>query len=164
MSFTVLCLYGIKQRKQRLNKIMVNMITDKIGIGDSSDAKQVSSAFEAVLNVAVDLDIMPTQGNVHRHKVGLVDGPGNDDFVLMSAVLMLHALNKRYRRILIHCHAGASRSVMVTAVYVSIIGNMSFDKVLQDVMKARGVTDYRPALYNQYKNMLPLLTNLIKSR
>jgi len=142
---------------------MITMITDRIGIGNSSDAKQIGSAFESVLNTALDLDIAPTQGNVHRHKVGLIDGPGNDDYILMSAVLVLHALNKRYRRVLVHCHEGMSRSVMVVAVYVSIIGNMPFDKVLQDVMKVRGVTDYRPALYNQYKNMILQLTNLIKN-
>lgn len=141
---------------------MMTMVTDTIGIGNSSDAKQLDSAVDATLNVAVDLDIPPTQGNAHRHKVGLLDGPGNDEYTLMAAVLMLHSLNRKYRRILIHCHEGKSRSVMVTAVYVSIVRNMDFDKVLSDIMNLRGVTDYRPVLYTQYKQLIPVIKNLLK--
>lgn len=137
------------------------MITDKIGIGDSSDGRQVPSVFDAVLNVAVDLDIPPTQGNLYRHKVGLLDGPGNDDGLLISSVLVLHALNKRHNRILVHCHEGKSRSVMVVSAYISIVGNMEFDRVLRDVMKVRGVDDYRPALYQQYIRLIPTIKRLI---
>jgi hypothetical protein len=75
---------------------MITMITDKIGIGDSSDGNQTPKIFDAVLNVAVDLDIPLNGGNVYRHKVGLLDGPGNDDALLLSAVMVLHALNKRH--------------------------------------------------------------------
>jgi protein-tyrosine phosphatase len=139
------------------------MITDTIGIGDSSDSRQPPSACDAILNVAVDLDIPMTQGNVHRHKVGLVDGPGNDDFILLSAVLVLHALSRKYRRILVHCHEGKSRSVMVVSAYVSVITGMEFDKVLKDVMNARGVTDYRPALYQQFVQLIPTIRRLIRT-
>jgi protein-tyrosine phosphatase len=140
---------------------MISMITDKIGIGDSSDGRQPASSIESILNVAVDLDIPPTQGNVYRHKVGLLDGPGNDDCLLISSVLVLHALNKRHNRILVHCHEGKSRSVMVVAAYVSIVGNMEFDRVLKDIMQVRGVTEYRPVLYQQYIRLLPTIKRLI---
>ena len=138
------------------------MITDKIGIGDSSDGRQLPSAVDAVSNVALDLDIPPTQGNAYRHKVGLLDGPGNDEFLLMSAVLVLHALNRKYRRILVHCHEGKSRSVMVVAMYVSIVGGMEFEKTLREIMAARGVTDYRPVLFQQYNQLIPTLRRLIR--
>ena len=138
------------------------MITDKICVGDASDARQPPSIIDAVLNVAVDLDVPPTQGKVYRHKVGLVDGPGNDDMLLISACLTLHALNKRHNRVLVHCQAGTSRSVMVVSAYVSIVGGMEFDRVLKDIMKARGVDDYRPALYQQYVNLIPTIRRLIR--
>jgi protein-tyrosine phosphatase len=141
---------------------MITMITDRIGIGDSSDGRQVPPGIDAVLNVAVDLDIPLTQGNVYRHKVGLLDGPGNDDALLLSAVMVLHALNKRHNRVLVHCHEGKSRSVMVVSAFVAIVGGMEFDKVLKDIMKARGVTDYRPALYAQYQQLIPTLRRLIR--
>lgn len=140
------------------------MITDRIAIGDANDAKQLSPAIDATLNVAVDLDIPLTGGNAHRHKVGLLDGPGNDDALLLSATMVLHALNKRYRRILVHCQEGKSRSVMVVSSYISIVGNMEFEKVLRDVMQARDVTEYRPALYQQYVKLLPTLKQLIINR
>jgi protein-tyrosine phosphatase len=140
---------------------MITMITDRIGIGDSSDGRQVPPIFEAVLNVAVDLDIPSTQGNFYRHKVGLLDGPGNDDGLLIAGALVLHALNKRHNRILVHCHEGKSRSVMVVSAYVSIVGNMEFDKVLRDIMKVREVDQYRPALYQQYVRLIPTIKRLI---
>jgi hypothetical protein len=138
------------------------MITDRIGIGDASDGRQVPPSIDGVLNVAVDLDVPLTQGNVYRHKVGLLDGPGNDDAILLSAVMVLHALNKRHNRVLVHCQSGSSRSVMVVSAYVSIVGGMEFDKVLKDIMKARGVEDYRPALYAQYVQLIPTLRRLIR--
>ena len=140
---------------------MITMITDRICVGDASDARQPPSIIEGILNVAIDLDVPLTQGNVHRHKVGLVDGPGNDDMLLISACLTLHALNKRYTRVLVHCQEGTSRSVMVVSAYVSIIGGMEFDRVLNDIMKSRNVTDYRPALYKQYINLIPIMRRLI---
>lgn len=141
---------------------MITMITDRIGIGDSSDGRQIPSVFDAVLNVAIDLDIPPTQGKVYRHKVGLLDGPGNDDALLLSAVMVLHALNKRHNRVLVHCHEGKSRSVMVVATYVSIVGGMEFDKTLKEIMAARGVSEYRPVLYQQYQQLIPTLRRLIR--
>lgn len=141
---------------------MITMITDRICIGDSQDGRQVDTVIDSVLNVAIDLDIPLTQGNVYRHKVGLLDGPGNDDALLLSAVMVLHALNKRHNRVLVHCHEGKSRSVMVVSAYVAIVGGMEFDKVLKDIMAARGVSEYRPALYQQMVNLIPTLRRLIR--
>lgn len=138
------------------------MITDRICIGDDSDARQPDSAIDCSLNTAIDLDIPLSGGNLHRHKVGLIDGPGNDEFTLLSAVLMLHSLNRKYRRILTHCQDGKSRSVMVVAAYISIVGNMEFEKVLNDIMKARGATEYRPDLKQQYIQLLPTIKRLIR--
>lgn len=137
------------------------MITDKIGIGDASDGKQVPSIFDAVLNVAVDLDVPSTQGKVYRHKVGLLDGPGNDDLLLLSAVMVLHSLNKRHNRILIHCVDGKSRSVMVVSAYVAILMSKDFESVLTQVMAAREVDQYVPTVYAQYEKLMPLLRKLI---
>jgi protein-tyrosine phosphatase len=140
---------------------MTTMITDTIAIGAAEDARQLPAAVDATLNVAIDFDIPLMGGNAHRHKVGLFDGPGNDEYLLMSAVLMLHSLNRKYRRILVHCPEGSSRSVMVVAVYVSIIKGMDFDKTLREIMNVRGVTDYRPVLYQQYTQLIPKLSTLI---
>lgn len=141
---------------------MITMITDRVCIGDISDARQPSTALDSCLNVSSEDDVPLTQGNVYRHKVGLLDGPGNDDSLLIAAVMVLHALNKRHNRVLVHCHEGKSRSVMVVSAFVAIVGGMEFDKVLKDIMKARGVTDYRPALYAQYQQLIPTLRRLIR--
>lgn len=143
---------------------MVTLITDKIGIGDATDARQPGKAFDASLNVAIDLDIPLMGGDLHRHKIGLVDGPGNDDYALMAAVLMLHSLNRKYNRILVHCQAGASRSVMVVAAYVSILTGDEFHRVMENIMKNRGVSDYRSVLYQQFNRLIPIIKNLIKTQ
>lgn len=141
---------------------MITMITDRICIGDNLDARQPASALDCCLNTDIKCDIPLTQGNVYRHKVGLLDGPGNDDALLLSAVMVLHALNKRHNRVLVHCHEGKSRSVMVVSAYVSIVGGMEFDRVLRDIMAARGVTEYRPALYQQFVQLIPTLRRLLR--
>ena len=143
---------------------MVTMITDRIGIGDYQDGKQLPNAFDTVLNVAVDIDIT-TVGQERRHKVGLLDGPGNDDYLLLSAVTLLHSLNRSSsRRILVHCMAGKSRSVMVVSAYVSILTGNDFDSVLREVMKNRQSEEYRPAIYQQYKKLIPLLKTIINGK
>jgi protein-tyrosine phosphatase len=139
---------------------MITWITDKIGIGDEGDAKQLPSSVYATLNVAIDLDV-PTIGNEKRHKIGLLDGPGNDEFTLMSAVLMLHSLNRQYDRVMVHCYAGQSRSVMVVATYVAVVTGMDFDGVLQKIMEARKVSEYRKPLYQQCRQMIPHLRKII---
>ena len=141
---------------------MITWITDKIGIGDEGDAKQLPSSVHATLNVAVDLDV-PTIGNEKRHKVGLLDGPGNDDFLFLSAVLMVHSLSRKYDRILVHCYQGQSRSVMVVATYVSIILDANFDDILRQIMEVRNIRDYRPALYQQAKLLIPKVRAIIRS-
>jgi protein-tyrosine phosphatase len=51
------------------------------------------------------------------------------------------------KKILVHCHEGKSRSVMVVSTYVAIIKGEPLLNILKEVMKARGVDSYREALY-----------------
>lgn len=126
---------------------MSNQITEKIWVGNSQDslfAKQED--FDAILNVAIDLDINTTFK--YRHKVGLIDGPGNDRSMFIAAVMCLHGLHQKSsnKRILVHCHAGMSRSVMVVSVYRHAFLGEDFEVALADTMKKRGVEFHRGAL------------------
>jgi hypothetical protein len=42
------------------------------------------------------------------------------------------------------------------------VGGMEFDRVLKDIMKVRNVDDYRPALYQQFTQLIPTLRRLIR--
>lgn len=122
-------------------------ITDSVFIGNSQDARQPdSSKIDAVLNVAVDLDTL--EKFKERYKVGLVDGPGNSQGTFVSAVLLLHSLVKENKRVLVHCHEGRSRSVMVVSSYLSALNAEPFDDTLKRVMSARGVAEYKPSMYD----------------
>jgi protein-tyrosine phosphatase len=123
---------------------MITYITDEVAIGNSQDSTHADNKqFDAVLNVAIDFDIM--DGFKWRHKVGLLDGPGNDPLMFASAVILLHSLVRRGKKVLVHCHEGKSRSVMVVAAWMWARG-YEFDATLEQIMKVRGVDQYRPAL------------------
>jgi protein-tyrosine phosphatase len=138
---------------------MITQVTPTVAVGNSTDAKEAKQErFDAILNVAIDLDIKDEFR--WRHKVGLVDGPGNDTLTFMSAVLLLYSLVRSKKRVLVHCHEGKSRSVMVCACFVSITEGISLDEVLKKLMPERGVDIYRPELYKIASSIIPLVKNL----
>ena len=143
---------------------MITLITDRVAIGDANDANHPGIGLDAILNVADELDVPLMSNTVHKHKVGLVDGPGNDDFTLLSAVLMLHSLSRKYNRVLIHCQDGTHRSIMVVSVYISILKDLNLDEVLKKTMDNRNVNDFRKVLYQQYSKLYPVLKNLIAGK
>jgi protein-tyrosine phosphatase len=142
---------------------MITFITPEVAIGDATDSKLADNTqFNAVLNVAVDLDI--SDGFKYRHKVGLLDGPGNNPLAFMSAVLLLYSLVQSRKKVLLHCHEGKSRSVMVCATFIAIQGQTSLDDALAKIMPARKVDIYRPALYSMAKSVIPMLTEIIERK
>jgi len=116
----------------------MKFVTETIAIGNSSDAIAPGDGIKAILNVAFDLDV---SGEGHpkyqRHKVGLIDGPGNSKFKMMSAVLcLLSLLDEDHRqKILVHCHSGHSRSPSVVAVVLALAQGISVHKAY-DYIKA----------------------------
>jgi protein-tyrosine phosphatase len=106
----------------------MNKITDKLWLGNSSDANNVdgllANKITAILNVAVDLPTRweyPFDPYVVAH-CGLVDGPGNPTALYSSAVLQLLGLIEQGHTVLIHCHEGRSRSPAIVLAYLLISG------------------------------------------
>lgn len=139
---------------------MITQITNQISIGDSSDGRHADNKrFDAVLNVAVDLDIQ--DGFKWRHKVGLLDGPGNHPATFFAAVVLLEALVKSGKRVLVHCHAGLSRSVMVVAAWMTIqTPHGDLDLNLNNVKVARKTDTHRQELYNLAEHTVKLWKRL----
>lgn len=127
---------------------MISEITNLISIGDSEDARRADNKkYDAILNVAIDFDWR--DGFKWRHKVGLLDGPGNHPATFFAAVVLLDSLIKSNKRVLVHCGAGMSRSVMVVAAWLAVQSpNGDLDQNLTAVMTARKVTTYRSELYH----------------
>jgi protein-tyrosine phosphatase len=138
---------------------MITQITPQVSIGDSNDARRAdNNTFGAILNVAIDFDWR--DGFKYRHKVGLFDGPGNDPLTFFAAVLLLESLVRSKKRVLVHCGAGMSRSVMVVAAWMSLNGTSDLDTNLHNVMAARKVTTYRTELYVLAGDAIRLLKKL----
>lgn len=126
----------------------MDFITDRIAIGNRHEAEDlellISNNISAILNLAYDLDISyfdfyhekEYRFQLEYQKVGLIDGPGNKPSTFAAAVYMLDQLLERHDKVLVHCHAGVSRSSSVVATYLSHKNGISFDDALL-VIKAK---------------------------
>lgn len=135
---------------------MISRITEEVAIGDADAAREITNKdFDATLCVAIDLDIKDQFK--WRYKVGLLDGPGNHPNTFLAAVLLLDSLVANGKRVLVHCQAGTSRSVMVVSAWIASKGLTSLDDALVQIMKLRKVDQYRPNLYALAVSALPHL-------
>jgi protein-tyrosine phosphatase len=137
---------------------MLSRITDKLFIGDSGDAKNLDHLQEVpingVLNVAFDLDVKEDyyHRGISAHKVGLIDGPGNKIGDYYAAVLKLDSLLKTKNQVMIHCHAGVSRSPFVTAVWMVASGLAGdFDDAVGKIADKRPCVSPSGAFFREYK-------------
>jgi hypothetical protein len=128
-------------------------IKDNIYLGNASDAVRhecfvkLNNIYQSnpdkkylTLNVALDLD---TNGDC---KVGLIDGPGNPLYRMVTAIETLHSMTSSGKDILVHCHEGRSRSVTVIALYLAMCQGGTFMDNLEMVRRIRTDTNVKPAM------------------
>ncbi len=113
-------------------------ITPKISVGGWGAAKEKSQDFDCVVNCATDA---PHTSGAHFH---LVDGPGNNPLEMQKAADEVCRAIKANQKILIHCLAGYSRSVVVTALGMHKAGIGNFDDNLAKIMSLRNCQPTRP--------------------
>jgi protein-tyrosine phosphatase len=146
---------------------MITSVTPQIFVGDSQDARDaVNQGFDATLNVAIDLDIEDKVDDNHlrrlkRHKVGLIDGRGNPPLRMVAALVLLHTIVQSGIKVLVHCHAGQSRSVMIAAMYCDIAGIAPFNEALPKIMAQRKVDICRSDLYATATFALPIAKEIV---
>ncbi len=146
---------------------MITQVTPQIFVGDAQDAREaVNGDFDSTLNVAIDLDIEDKYDDVHirrlrRNKVGLVDGHGNPPLKMVAALVLLHTIVQSGIKVLVHCNAGQSRSVMITAMYCDIAGIASFNEALPKIMEQRKVSICRSDLYATATIALPIAKKIV---
>lgn len=115
-----------------------------------------------VINCAVNLDINyitepPDDGGhvaygrapIRSYKLGMVDGPGNPDGLLVAGYHLLHgALHQTWPEtesypvrergnVLVHCRGGRSRSVIVVALYLHIAYPGRYPDLMDAVAEVR---------------------------
>ena len=145
----------------------MDFITDRIAIGNRHEAADIemlqANDITAVLNVAYDLDIRypnfdssPYRFAIEYHKVGLIDGFGNEATTLAAAVYMLAQILERHNKVFVHCHAGISRSTTVVSVYLAETERISFNDAVTIVQTQRPVADPNFYLRELVRTLPPL--------
>lgn len=103
----------------------VDWITDEVAIGNCVEAHDVEllrrHGFGSVLSL--DGTLSPPDARLlgvdQVRAFDLIDGAGNQPGALALAVEALEALLRSHPPVLVHCHAGRSRSVVVVAGFLA---------------------------------------------
>ena len=101
----------------------MDSITDRIWIGNYLDATDLAALAKAGIRSVLCLDgcmaaTKPKDLGVERVEVvELIDGAGNPPERFLRAVRLLRDLARAHSPVLVHCHAGQSRSVAVVCKF-----------------------------------------------
>lgn len=124
-------------------------VFDNVFIGGWTDARDHGHEFDLIVNCAIDAQHF---GGPHFK---LVDGPGNSRALLEEAITCVSDAVRSKKRILIHCVAGKSRSVVVTAAALSTVLSIPFKTVLYLIQKDRSLAP--PVGYQAHPALLELI-------
>lgn len=116
----------------------MDWITPQIAIGNFLDAQQVSDEVDAILclkeeccdECRTDIDVLA---------IPLIDGQGNDRRQIEEAVHYIQDVVAAGERILVHCHAGRSRSVTIVARYFMAAEGLTSDQALAKIESKREI-------------------------
>ncbi len=110
----------------------MDWITDNIAIGNFQDARKGYAAVDAILCLKEDC-ICKGREDVDAFRVPLIDGPGNTRKSIEEAIDVIAGVVSSGEKILVHCHAGRSRSVCIVAAYFVRHHNMTVKEALDFV-------------------------------
>ena len=114
----------------------MDWITPQIAIGNFLDAQQVFDEVDAILCLKeeccdegrADIDVLA---------IPLIDGKGNDRRQIEEAVHYIQDVVAAGERILVHCHAGRSRSVSIVARYLMAAEGLTSGEALAKIREKR---------------------------
>ena len=139
----------------------MDKIRDNLYIGNSHDAihckdELKAEGITAVLNVARDLtNTKLTHKDFELYHVGIMDGGGNDPIVCGCALMLLNGLLRQGHKVLIHCHEGKSRSVVIAAAHLRACGEYwDLKDAIADIKRVRPVVDVKPELQQMFEGLL----------
>jgi len=106
---------------------MITWITEKVAIGEYTDACNREALLEAeidcILNLrtedAVGEFILCQQNNIMYFQICVGTDEKHIKRELWSAFTMLNLLAEKYKKVLIHCTAGLDRAPFVVALYLA---------------------------------------------
>lgn len=116
----------------------MDWITENIVIGNYLDARQIHAEVDAILCLK-EACCNEDNDNMDILCIPLIDGPGNDKRLVDEAIEFIHDVVSSGGRILVHCHAGRSRSVCIVARYLMIKNNMTRHQALRFIGEKREI-------------------------
>jgi len=123
----------------------MDQITPEIWIGSSTDAKDRESLRREGIRSILCLDgcllgMKPDTLGVNQIEVvELVDGRGNKPEVFLRAVGFLKKLKMKHSPVLVHCHAGQSRSAAVVCKFLMKEEGASLGQAMKRITSKRKV-------------------------
>lgn len=137
---------------------MITWITDKVAIGEYSDACNREALEQNKIDCVLDLRVVDSLGEflmleqmgVHYFKLGIGREQGLEPLriEIKNAASMIKLLAEKYNRILVHCTAGIDRSPAVVALWLFKYESME----LWDLDKAYTfIKDKRPQIKEHWE-------------
>ncbi len=147
-------LHTLRRKEERL----MDRIADNLFVGAMEDAGDGTSIQTHKITTIVSLTYGdPDRGyppGIDVTKLPMKDGPQNDRETFERAVRATLENLRSGERVLIHCSAGASRSVAVAAAAIGIQQGCDIDRAFEMVAEQRTETSPHPALRRRAEAVL----------
>lgn len=119
----------------------MDSVLPNLAIGNFVDAENpsLSEAIDAVICIRENCGCAARE-DVSVISRPLVDGPGNRSSVIAEILDHLHDAVVHGDRVLVHCHAGRSRSVIVVARYLMATRAMTREQAIQAIASVREIS------------------------
>ncbi len=121
----------------------MDWITETIAIGNRQDAADRAllgrEKIRAVLALVADVPDAASLGVEELVSVPMIDGAGNDPGLFQRVLAILDRLERERAPVLVHCHAGRSRSVVVVAGHLMRRLGIDADEALERVSAKREI-------------------------
>ena len=121
----------------------MDWITDTIAIGNYLDAEDTTTRLTNGIKSMICLNgklrgVSPETLQLDAlDNYDLKDGPGNNLDIFRRAVESVGYSARRHPKLLVHCHAGRSRSVVVVAAHLMLTNKWSAQEALSFVSARR---------------------------
>jgi hypothetical protein len=115
----------------------MDWITDMIAIGNLIDAEKPDKRINHIL--CLKPDCCKGRTDIKVTCIPLVDGPGNRRKLYKMAVNTIRSALEAKEHILVHCHAGRSRSVAVVARYLMEFEGLNRDQAIRIIADKREI-------------------------
>lgn len=135
----------------------MSLILPNLYLGNQTDANTNSNKFNTIISVVnypFQLD------HSEQYNVRLDDVSGQSIVLEIYKVAdLIDRLLKQNKRVLVHCHAGVSRSASMVIGYLMIKHNMSYQNAYMHVKLKRNIICPNPGFKRQLRSLCPSILN-----